>query len=223
MPSPSALPIRERRMVRESLSGRLHRRIHAQTRGWFTHFTCCATSLFDRPAFRTCVPWHRPRRDGRRCRRASTLPVPNYGVRHICADAMRWPSAVIDDPARRRFRVRERPPRERPSPSCCTMLNTYSSSRVRQRGRVPARRPNGIERTHSTSTSLESCMPSQRASPRDGCIHLFPPAALSYVPRRADQLYVRRSRERFWLAIPRLLTCCDVLTTMCQVAAPLLR
>ncbi len=43
-------PVREPGAVREPLPGRLHRRVHRSTRGWFHTLHVPATALFDRPA-----------------------------------------------------------------------------------------------------------------------------------------------------------------------------
>ena len=85
-------PVRERRLVREPLSRRLHRRVHGQTRGWFYTLHVLATALFDRPAFRTCVSHGIVLGDdGQKMSKSlNNYPDPMMVFDTYGADAMRW-------------------------------------------------------------------------------------------------------------------------------------
>ena len=129
---PGALPVRERRLVREPLPGRLHRRVHGPDARLVLH----AARAGDGAVRSAGVPQLRqPRHRARRRRpedveEPQQLPGPDDGLRHVRRRRDALVPAVVDDPARRRPRRSPRTASARAcATSCCRSGTRTRSSR----------------------------------------------------------------------------------------------
>ena len=139
---PGALPVRERRVVRAPLPGRLHRRVHRPDPRLVLHAARAGHGAV-RPAG---VPHVRqPRHRARRRRpedveEPAQLPRPDRGVRHVRRRRDALVPAVVADPARRRpRRDRAGHPRHRPPGAAAAVERVVLLHALRQRrGRARA-------------------------------------------------------------------------------------
>jgi isoleucyl-tRNA synthetase len=198
-----------------------------QTRGWFYTLHVLATALFDRPAFRTCISHGIVLGDdGQKMSKSlSNYPDPMMVFDTYGADAMRWyllSSAILRGGD---LAVTESGIREAVRHVILPLWNTYSfftmyanAAGYRAQRREWSEDPLDqyvLGRTHQLVADVTRQM--------DG-YDLF--AACATIRDFMDALtnwYVRRSRERFWAGdVVALDVLHTVLTTLCQVAAPLL-
>ena len=191
---PGALPVRERRVVRGPLPGRLHRRVHRPDPRLVLHAARAGHRAVRPPG----VPHLRqPRHRARRRRPEDVeeppqLPRPDEVFDTYGADAMRWYLLSSTDPARRRLGGhRERHPRDACATSCCRSgtRGTFFTLYANAAGHTAAR-------THRLDRRARPVHPRQAArisSPTSptamDAYDLFGACGIgAHVPRRADQL-----------------------------------
>ncbi|MEY2552661.1 MAG: isoleucyl-tRNA synthetase [Ilumatobacteraceae bacterium] len=199
----------------------------AQTRGWFYTLHVLATALFDRPAFRNCVSHGVVLGDdGQKMSKSlGNYPDPMMVFNTYGADAMRWnllSSTVLRGGD---LVVTENGIRESVRHVVLPIWNTYSffTMYANAAGHTARRRAD------PTDPLDQYILGKLRALVDDVTIamdayDLF--GACATVRTFLDALtnwYVRRSRERFWAGDHEALDVLwTVLTTLCEVAAPLL-
>jgi isoleucyl-tRNA synthetase len=199
----------------------------AQTRGWFYTLHVLATALFDRPAFRTCISHGIVLGDdGQKMSKSlNNYPDPMMVFDTYGADAMRWyllSSTILRGGD---FAVTENGIRESVRHIVLPMWNTYSffTMYANAAGHTAQRRTESSDpldqyilgKLHALITDVTSAMDAYDLFAACGSVRTFLDALTNW--------YVRRSRERFWAGSPEALDVLwTVLTTMCQVAAPLL-
>ena len=199
----------------------------AQTRGWFYTLHVLATALFDRPSFRTCISHGVVLGDDglKMSKSLNNYPDPMMVFDTYGADAMRWyllSSTILRGGD---LAVTENGARESVRHVVLPIWNTYSFFTMYSNA-------SGHTAQHRTESSdpldqyivgkLQALITDVTTAMDD--YDLF--AACGSVRTFLDVLtnwYVRRSRERFWAGDPEALDVLwTVLTTLCQVAAPLL-
>jgi len=198
-----------------------------QTRGWFYTLHALATSLFDKPAFDTCLAHGiLLGEDGQKLsKRLKNYPDPGEVFDTVGADAMRWAlnsSAVMrgGDIVVDRHHLVE-PVRQvlRPIWSAWHFLSLYANAAGRH-GRIVATSPNLLDRYALAKTSqlidhVSACMDAYDLSGACAAVQAFVDSLNNW--------YVRRSRDRFWAgdkdAVDTLHT---VLVLLSRAAAPLL-
>ena len=199
----------------------------AQTRGWFYTLHVLATALFDRPAFRTCISHGIVLGDdGQKMSKSlNNYPDPMMVFDTYGADAMRW--YLLSSPVLRGgdLAVTEAGIRESVRHIVLPIWNTYSffTMYANAAGCTAQRRTESADpldqyilgKLHSLVTDVTTSMDAYDLFAACGTLRTFLDALTNW--------YVRRSRERFWAGDPEALDVLwTVLTTMCQVAAPLL-
>ena len=199
----------------------------AQTRGWFYTLHVLATALFDRPAFRTCISHGIVLGDdGQKMSKSlNNYPDPMMVFDTYGADAMRW--YLLSSPILRGgdLAVTEAGVRESVRHIVLPIWNTYSffTMYANASGYTAQRRTESSDpldqyilgKLHALVTDVRSSMDAYDLFAACGTVRTFLDALTNW--------YVRRSRERFWAGDPEALDVLwTVLTTMCQVAAPLL-
>ncbi|MBK5332936.1 MAG: isoleucine--tRNA ligase [Ilumatobacteraceae bacterium] len=199
----------------------------AQTRGWFYTLHVLATALFDRPAFRTCISHGIVLGDdGQKMSKSlNNYPDPMMVFDTYGADAMRW--YLLSSPILRGgdLAVTEAGIRESVRHIVLPIWNTYSffTMYANASGYTAQRRTESSDpldqyilgKLHALVTDVRSSMDACDLFAACGMLRTFLDALTNW--------YVRRSRERFWAGDPEALDVLwTVLTTMCQVAAPLL-
>ncbi|MEY2522774.1 MAG: isoleucyl-tRNA synthetase [Ilumatobacteraceae bacterium] len=199
----------------------------AQTRGWFYTLHVLATALFDRPAFRTCISHGIVLGDdGQKMSKSlNNYPDPMMVFDTYGADAMRW--YLLSSPILRGgdLAVTEAGIRESVRHIVLPIWNTYSffTMYANAAGYTAERRTDSSDPLDQYVLGKLHALVADVTTSMDAC-DLF--AACGTVRTFLDALtnwYVRRSRERFWAGDPEALDVLwTVLTTMCQVAAPLL-
>jgi isoleucyl-tRNA synthetase len=198
-----------------------------QTRGWFYTLHVLATALFDRPAFETCMA-HGIVLGSDGLKMSKSLQ--NYPDVHEVfdkhgSDAMRW--YLMSSPILRGgdFAVTETGIRDAVRQVVLPIWNTYSFFTLYANASSYAAKFNAaptdvldqyiIGKLHILVRDVSAQMDAYDLFAACGSIRSFLDALTNW--------YVRRSRERFWdgdtAAFDTLFT---VLTTVCQVAAPLL-
>ena len=199
----------------------------AQTRGWFYTLHVLATALFDRPAFRNCVSHGIVLGDdGQKMSKSlNNYPDPMMVFDTYGADAMRWyllSSTILRGGD---LAVTENGIRDSVRHVVLPIWNTYSffTMYANAAGYTAVRRTASddpldqyiLGKLHALVTDVTAAMDEYDLFAACGTLRTFLDALTNW--------YVRRSRERFWAgdhdALDVLWT---VLTTMCQVAAPLL-
>jgi isoleucyl-tRNA synthetase len=199
----------------------------AQTRGWFYTLHVLATALFDRPAFRNCVSHGIVLGDdGQKMSKSlNNYPDPMMVFDTYGADAMRWHLLSSTILRGGDLAVTENGIRESVRHVVLPIWNTYSFFTMY----ANAARYTAGRRTESTDPLDQYILGKLHTLVDDVTVamdgyDLF--AACATLRTFLDALtnwYVRRSRERFWAGDPEALDVLwTVLTTMCQVAAPLL-
>ncbi len=199
----------------------------AQTRGWFYTLHVLATALFDRPAFRNCVSHGIVLGDdGQKMSKSlNNYPDPMMVFDTYGADAMRWHLLASTILRGGDLAVSENGIRESVRHVVLPIWNTYSFFTMY----ANAAQYTAVRRTESTDPLDQYILGKLHALVGDVTVamdgyDLF--AACATLRTFLDVLtnwYVRRSRERFWTGDPEALDVLwTVLTTMCQVAAPLL-
>ncbi|MEO7369622.1 MAG: isoleucine--tRNA ligase, partial [Ilumatobacteraceae bacterium] len=199
----------------------------AQTRGWFYTLHVLATALFDRPAFRTCISHGVVQGDdGQKMSKSlNNYPDPMMVFDTYGADAMRWyllSSTILRGGD---FAVTETGIRESVRHVVLPIWNTYSffTMYANAAGYTAQRRTESADpldqyilgKLHALVTDLTKSMDAYDLFAACGTLRTFLDALTNW--------YVRRSRDRFWAGDPEALDVLwTVLTTMCQVAAPLL-
>jgi isoleucyl-tRNA synthetase len=199
----------------------------AQTRGWFYTLHVLATALFDRPAFRTCVSHGVVlAEDGQKMSKSLNnyldpmVVFDTYG-----ADAMRWHLLSSTILRGGDLMVTENGIRESVRHVVLPIWNTYSffTMYANAAGYTAQRRTESTDpldqyilgKLHALVADVTSSMDAYDLFAACGTVRTFLDALTNW--------YVRRSRERFWAGDPAALDVLwTVLTTMCQVAAPLL-
>ncbi|HEY7627794.1 MAG TPA: isoleucine--tRNA ligase [Ilumatobacteraceae bacterium] len=199
----------------------------AQTRGWFYTLHVLATALFDRPAFRNCVSHGNVLGDdGQKMSKSlGNYPDPMMEFDTQGADAMRW--YLLSSPVLRGgdLLVTEGGIRESVRHIVLPMWNTYSfftmyanASGYTAKRKVVSDDPLDqyiLGKVHSLIADVTTAMDAYDLFAACGAVRSFLDALTNW--------YVRRSRERFWEGTPDALDVLwTVLTTFCQVAAPLL-
>ena len=199
----------------------------AQTRGWFYTLHVLATALFDRPAFRTCISHGIVLGDdGQKMSKSlNNYPDPMMVFDTYGADAMRW--YLLSSPILRGgdLAVTEAGIRESVRHIVLPIWNTYSffTMYANAAGYTAQRRPESddpldqyvLGKLHALVADVTTSMDASDLFAACGTLRTFLDALTNW--------YVRRSRERFWAGDPEALDVLwTVLTTMCQVAAPLL-
>jgi isoleucyl-tRNA synthetase len=199
----------------------------AQTRGWFYTLHVLATALFDRPAFRTCISHGIVLGDdGQKMSKSlNNYPDPMMVFDTYGADAMRW--YLLSSPVLRGgdLAVTEAGIRESVRHIVLPMWNTYSffTMYANAAGYTAQRRTDSSDpldqyilgKLRALVTDVTTSMDAYDLFAACGTLRTFLDALTNW--------YVRRSRERFWAGDPEALDVLwTVLTTMCQVAAPLL-
>jgi isoleucyl-tRNA synthetase len=199
----------------------------AQTRGWFYTLHVLATALFDRPAFRTCISHGIVLGDdGQKMSKSlNNYPDPMMVFDTYGADAMRW--YLLSSPVLRGgdLAVTEAGIRESVRHIVLPIWNTYSffTMYANAAGYTAQRRTESSDpldqyilgKLHALVTEVTTSMDAYDLFAACGTMRTFLDALTNW--------YVRRSRERFWAGDPEALDVLwTVLTTMCQVAAPLL-
>lgn len=208
-----------------------------QTRGWFYTLHVLATALFDRPAFKTCVAHGTVLGDdGRKMsKRLHNYPDVNEVFSTLGSDATRW--TLMSSPvlrggetlAEREYIVQSSRQVLVPIWNAYYFLTLYGNTDG-IRGRF---------RTDQTG-SLDRYILAKTAALRDEVTQAMdasdPYGATVVITRFIDSLnnwYIRRSRERFWRAVPTngsvdqdkidaYDTLHTVLSTLCRIVAPLL-
>ena len=199
----------------------------AQTRGWFYTLHVLATALFDRPAFRNCVSHGIVLGDdGQKMSKSlNNYPDPMMVFDTYGADAMRWHLLSSTILRGGDLAVTENGIRESVRHVVLPIWNTYSFFTMY----ANAAQYTAGRRTESTDPLDQYILGKLHTLVDDVTVamdayDLF--AACATLRTFLDALtnwYVRRSRERFWAGDPEALDVLwTVLTTMCQVAAPLL-
>ena len=199
----------------------------AQTRGWFYTLHVLATALFDRPAFRTCVSHGIVLGDdGQKMSKSlNNYPDPMMVFDTYGADAMRWHLLSSTILRGGDLAVTESGIRESVRHVVLPIWNTYSffTMYANAAGYTAVRRTESADpldqyilgKLHALVGDVTAAMDAYDLFAACGTVRTFLDALTNW--------YVRRSRERFWSgdhdALDVLWT---VLTTMCQVAAPLL-
>ena len=199
----------------------------AQTRGWFYTLHVLATALFDRPAFRTCISHGIVLGDdGQKMSKSlNNYPDPMMVFDTYGADAMRW--YLLSSPILRGgdLAVTEAGIRESVRHIVLPIWHTYSffTMYANAAGYTAQRRSESSDpldqyilgKLHALVTDVTTSMDAYDLFAACGTLRTFLDALTNW--------YVRRSRERFWAGDPEALDVLwTVLTTMCQVAAPLL-
>jgi isoleucyl-tRNA synthetase len=199
----------------------------AQTRGWFYTLHVLATALFDRPSFRTCVAHGIVLGDdGQKMSKSlQNYPDPMMVFDTYGADAMRWyllSSTILRGGD---LAVTENGIRESVRHVVLPIWNTYSffTMYANAAGHTAQRRAESKDPLDQYILGKLRALVSDVTASMDS-YDLF--AACGSVRTFLDVLtnwYVRRSRERFWAGDTEALDVLwTVLTTLCQVAAPLL-
>ena len=199
----------------------------AQTRGWFYTLHVLATALFDRPAFRTCVSHGIVLGDdGQKMSKSlNNYPDPMMVFDTHGADAMRWHLLSSTILRGGDLAVTENGIRESVRHVVLPIWNTYSffTMYANAAGYTAQRRTESndpldqyiLGKLHALVVDVTKSMDAYDLFAACGTIRTFLDVLTNW--------YVRRSRERFWAgdhdALDVLWT---VLSTMCQVAAPLL-
>ena len=199
----------------------------AQTRGWFYTLHVLATALFDRPSFRTCISHGVVLGDdGQKMSKSlNNYPDPMMVFDTYGADAMRWyllSSTILRGGD---LAVTENGVRESVRHVVLPIWNTYSfftmyanaASQTAQH-RTESSDPLDqyiVGKLHALITDVTTAMDDYDLFAACGSVRTFLDVLTNW--------YVRRSRERFWAGDPEALDVLwTVLTTLCQVAAPLL-
>jgi isoleucyl-tRNA synthetase len=199
----------------------------AQTRGWFYTLHVLATALFDRPSFRTCIAHGVVLGDdGQKMSKSlNNYPDPMMVFDTYGADAMRWyllSSTILRGGD---LAVTENGIRESVRHVVLPIWNTYSffTMYANAAGYTAQRRIESddpldqyiLGKLHALVTDVTEAMDSYDLFAACGSVRTFLDVLTNW--------YVRRSRERFWAGDPEALDVLwTVLTTLCQVAAPLL-
>ena len=199
----------------------------AQTRGWFYTLHVLATALFDRPSFRTCISHGVVLGDdGQKMSKSlNNYPEPMMVFDTYGADAMRWyllSSTILRGGD---LAVTENGIRESVRHVVLPIWNTYSffTMYANAAGHTATRRAESSDpldqyilgKLHALITDVTAAMDAYDLFAACGSVRTFLDVLTNW--------YVRRSRERFWAGDPEALDVLwTVLTTLCQVAAPLL-
>ncbi|MGZ4724299.1 MAG: isoleucine--tRNA ligase, partial [Ilumatobacteraceae bacterium] len=199
----------------------------AQTRGWFYTLHVLATALFDRPAFRNCVSHGVVLGDdGQKMSKSlDNYPDPMMVFDTYGADAMRWHLLSSTILRGGDLSVTENGIRESVRHVVLPMWNTYSffTMYANAAGYTAQRRVESTDpldqyilgKLHALVIEVTSAMDAYDLFAACGTVRTFLDALTNG--------YVRRSRERFWAGDHEALDVLwTVLTTFCQVAAPLL-
>ncbi len=199
----------------------------AQTRGWFYTLHVLATALFDRPSFRTCISHGVVLGDdGQKMSKSlNNYPDPMMVFDTYGADAMRWyllSSTILRGGD---LAVTENGIRESVRHVVLPIWNTYSffTMYANASGHTARRRTESndpldqyiLGKLHALVAEVTTAMDAYDLFAACGSVRTFLDVLTNW--------YVRRSRERFWSGDPEALDVLwTVLTTLCQVAAPLL-
>jgi isoleucyl-tRNA synthetase len=199
----------------------------AQTRGWFYTLHVLATALFDRPSFRTCISHGVVLGDdGQKMSKSlNNYPDPMMVFDTYGADAMRWyllSSTILRGGD---LAVTENGVRESVRHVVLPIWNTYSfftmySNAAGHTAQYRADSSDPLDqyivgKLHALITDVTTAMDGYDLFAACGSVRTFLDVLTNW--------YVRRSRERFWAGDPEALDVLwTVLTTLCQVAAPLL-
>ena len=199
----------------------------AQTRGWFYTLHVLATALFDRPAFRTCISHGIVLGDdGQKMSKSlNNYPDPMMVFDTYGADAMRWYLLSATILRGGDLAVTENGLRESVRHVVLPMWNTYSFfTMYANAGDYTAKRRSEsndpldqyiLGKLHALVTDVTKAMDAYDLFAACGSVRTFLDVLTNW--------YVRRSRERFWSGDHEALDVLwTVLTTLCQVAAPLL-
>ena len=199
----------------------------AQTRGWFYTLHVLATALFDRPAFRNCVSHGVVLGDdGQKMSKSlDNYPDPMMVFDNYGADAMRWHLLSSTILRGGDLAVTENGIRESVRHVVLPMWNTYSffTMYANAAGYTAQRRGESSDpldqyilgKLRALVREVTSAMEAYDLFAACGTVRTFLDALTNW--------YVRRSRERFWAGDHEALDVLwTVLTTLCQVAAPLL-
>ncbi len=156
---PGALPVRERRVVRVPLPGRLHRRVHGPDPRLVLHAARAGHGAVRPPG----VPDLREPRHRARRRRAedveepAQLPGPDGGVRRLRRRRHALVPAVVADPARQRLLGhRRRPARHGPPGAAAAVERVVLPRPVRQRRRAPGHRSRARRRVDQRARPLRA-------------------------------------------------------------------
>ena len=199
----------------------------AQTRGWFYTLHVLATALFDRPSFRTCISHGVVLGDDglKMSKSLNNYPDPMMVFDTYGADAMRWyllSSTILRGGD---LAVTENGVRESVRHVVLPIWNTYSFFTMYSNaaGHTAQQRTESsdpldqyiVGKLHVLITDVTTAMDGYDLFAACGSVRTFLDVLTNW--------YVRRSRERFWAGDPEALDVLwTVLTTLCQVAAPLL-
>jgi isoleucyl-tRNA synthetase len=199
----------------------------AQTRGWFYTLHVLATALFDRPAFRNCVSHGVVLGDdGQKMSKSlDNYPDPMMVFDTYGADAMRWNLLSSTILRGGDLSVTENGIRESVRHVVLPMWNTYSffTMYANAAGYTAQRRATSSDpldqyilgKLHALVDDVTAAMDDYDLFAACATVRTFLDALTNW--------YVRRSRERFWAGDAEALDVLwTVLTTLCQVAAPLL-
>jgi isoleucyl-tRNA synthetase len=199
----------------------------AQTRGWFYTLHVLATALFDRPAFRTCVSHGIVLGDDglKMSKSLNNYPDPMVMFDTYGSDAMRWHLLSSTILRGGDLAVTESGIRESIRHVVLPIWNTYSffTMYANAAGYTAQRRTTSddpldqfiLGKLHALVVEMTTSMDAYDLFAACGAIRSFLDALTNW--------YVRRSRERFWAGNPEALDVLwTVLTTLCEVAAPLL-
>ena len=202
---PGALPVRERRLVRAPLPGRLHRRVHRPDPRLVLHAAHPGDRALRQPAFSTCVSHGIVLgSDGNKMSKSLRNYPDVYEVfDRDGADAMRWFLMSQPDPARRQpDRHRAGHPRlgAPGADPAVEQLVLLLAVRQRRRGVRRAAWRDRLAPTRSTATCWPSC--AQYVEAMTHQLDNYEVAnACDSTRGFLDVLtnwYIRRSRERFW-------------------------
>ena len=199
----------------------------AQTRGWFYTLHVLATALFDRPSFRTCVAHGIVLGDdGQKMSKSlNNYPDPMMVFDTYGADAMRWyllSSTILRGGD---LAVTENGIRESVRHVVLPIWNTYSfftmyANAAHHTAQRRAESSDPLDqyilgKLHALVTDVTTSMDAYDLFAACGSIRTFLDVLTNW--------YVRRSRERFWAGDAEALDVLwTVLTTLCQVASPML-
>ncbi|HEY0520845.1 MAG TPA: isoleucine--tRNA ligase [Ilumatobacteraceae bacterium] len=199
----------------------------AQTRGWFYTLHVLATALFDRPSFRTCISHGVVLGDdGQKMSKSlKNYPDPMMVFDTYGADAMRWylmSSTILRGGD---LAVTENGIRESVRHVVLPMWNTYSfftmyanASGYTAQWRADSNDPLDqyiLGKVHALVDDVTTAFDTYDLFAACAAVRAFLDVMTNW--------YVRRSRERFWAGDREALDVLwTVLTTLCQVAAPLL-
>jgi isoleucyl-tRNA synthetase len=199
----------------------------AQTRGWFYTLHVLATALFDRPAFRTCVSHGIVLGDdGQKMSKSlNNYPDPMAVFDTYGADAMRWHLLSSTILRGGDLAVTENGIRESVRHVVLPIWNTYSffTMYANAAGYTAQRRTESTDpldqyivgKLRALVVEVTAAMDAYDLFAACNAFRIFLDALTNW--------YVRRSRERFWAGEHEALDVLwTVLTTMCQIAAPLL-